>query len=677
MKIAKLILALLFLAQSLFCQAQYNFTFNFNTSGRRVALVDARVNLNTPSVTIRLLDAASNTNEPVKIYRRVLFGAAPGWTEVATVAPGVNSWTDNNVSSGQVWEYQVKRSYAGGVAIGYTCAALDYDKTNYRGRMILLLDSSLQTPLNTELQRLRKDLTGDGWKVEQVIAPRAAGWNSGDTVVLVKQRIKNVYDTCPTNDKPSHLFIFGYVPMPRAGRDAFPPDEHDENKGARGADCYYADLDGVYTDNQTYNPGNLVTPLAINLPNDYKWDQDFIPSRLEMAFGRVDFAGLTSLAPATEVDLYRSYLNRLHNYRHVLNGFFMGNRTAFHFGYDNSNDGSYRSLIPITGPDSVRQYSGSNPHPLWVKNNGPFMFYMQNLLVPDINEWRTHGMDALVFSSDQSYYGFGDVPENGLYSRIRVLQALDTRCLVTIWTTMGINIFHQPGVGETFGYSCKQIMDHNSTNNILEKPSQQYDTPDWWNRTHFAYFGDPTIRFFQVRPPTNLQWQSTPDGQLRLSWSPSPDNVIGYHIYRSDSELGIYTRITGAPVTDTFDVLSNHIPNTWYMVRAVKRQQTGSGVFLNPSQGVFVQAGLVTNINQPTITPLQIAPNPTNGTVIIKTGGIENVQRMELHNTAGQLLWTRGALQGNTVNIGDVPAGVYTLTIRTRKKTYRAQLVKE
>ncbi len=67
--------------------------------------------------------------------------------------------------------------------------------------------------------------------------------------------------------------------MPRSGSTSVTaPDEHDQNKGARGCDGYYADIDGIYTDTNTYNPGGLETPLAINLPGDYKWDQDFFPS---------------------------------------------------------------------------------------------------------------------------------------------------------------------------------------------------------------------------------------------------------------------------------------------------------------------------------------------------------------------------------------------------------------
>ncbi len=593
-------------------QAQLPFYFNNSDNGRRVVLADTKVSTSPAAITIRLLDAAANPTEPIKIFRRPFMGTGTQWVQVASLPGGTVVWTDNNVTIGDVWEYQLRRTTANGDAIGYTSGCIRYDHTNYRGRMILLVDSSLLSPLAAEINQLKKDITGDGWLIEQVNVNRTAGWHGGIRVVQVKQKLKGVYDAAPSNDKPKLLFMLGHIPVPRSGRDAFPPDEHDENKGARGADTYYADIDGLYTDNQTYNPGNLVTPLAINLPNDYKWDQDFIPSQLEMGFGRVDFADLSASYPSTsEIELIRRYLNRLHNYKTVAPGWLMGNKVAFNYGYNNSNDGSYRSLIPIASADSVRQYSGNIPHPQWVKNNGPFMIYMQNIVVPELTEWNTYGMNATVFSSDQSYYGFGDVEENGLYSRIRALLAADTKCLLTIWTTMGINIFHQPGAGVPFGLACKHIMNHNNTNKILEKPSQQYDTPDWWNRTHFQIHGDPTLRFFQVMPVTNLLLQMQ-GNSLQLKWNRSPQTgLLGYHIYKSDTEFGKYSRLTTTLVTDTFYSIPNPTSNEWYMVRPVVLQQTGSGSFFNAGQGVFVQNNITTNtpmlLNEQLV---RLFPNP-------------------------------------------------------------------
>jgi hypothetical protein len=657
--------------------AQFPFTYDNANTGSRVVLAQATNTAN--SIIVAVLDAALNPSATVRIFRRPLLGTGAQWQQVATLAPGAVSWTDNNVANGQAWEYQLQRTNTSGEAIGYTCGSIQYDQSGYMGRMILLIDSSLLLPLATEITQLKKDITGDGWLVEEIAVNKGNGWYSGSAVVGVKQKITAVYNAAPANDKPKLLFMLGHIPMPRSGANAYPPDEHDENKGARGADTYYADIDGTYTDNSTYNPGNLITPLAINLPGDFKWDQDFIPSTLEMGFGRVDFFELNeSFAATTDIELTRGYLNRLHNYKIVAPGWFMGNKAAFNVGYDNSNDGSYRSLIPIAKADSIKQYSGNLPHPQWVKNNGPFMLYMQNVVVPDVNEWKNIGMNATVFSSDQSYYGFGDVAESGGYSKIRALLAADTKNLVNLWTTTGINIFHQPGAGVPFGLACKPIMDHNATNKILDKPSQQYDTPDWWNRTHFQYHGDPTIRLFQVHPPTAIKTEAIING-VKLSWSkPGSSIVTGYHIYTSATELGKYERLTTAPVTDTFYTLTNPVLNNWYMIRAVKLQSTGSGTYLNPSLGVTIKNTL--QPLPPVIDEQDVAkaivlyPNPAKDQVQLKiknsTLKIQTILAFDKQGRRYNLV----PGNNNIVSLRHLAAGIYTIQFNTSMGTVTKKL---
>jgi hypothetical protein len=279
-----------------------NYTFDFTTSGRRVCLVAAAINSTGNTVRIQLLDSLANTTEPLDIYRR-LYGTTV-WTKVATaLPPGTGHWTDNNVAVGERWEYQVKRKNTWNFesvnydATGYTMGCLQSDNTNYKGQLLLVVANDVPVNLTAKYNRLKKELTADGWLINEVIVPRANSWNSGNEVVTIKNQIKAVYNNAPANDKPKLLFMLGHVPLPRAGAtNVTAPDEHDENKGARGCDAYYADMDGVFTDITTYNPGGLHTPLAINLPADSKWDQDFFPSDIEMGFGRVDFAGITELA---------------------------------------------------------------------------------------------------------------------------------------------------------------------------------------------------------------------------------------------------------------------------------------------------------------------------------------------------------------------------------------------
>ncbi len=620
-----------------------NYSFDFNSNGKRVCLVESIANTATPSITIRLLDAGANTLAPVFISRRPLNGNI--WNLVATnLPPGTTSWTDTNVTIGDCWEYQIKRkntwTYSSNSydATGYTTGSLLVDNSKYQGQIILLVAQNIPDSLPLKYLRLKKELTAEGWFVNEVIVNKAISWDSGDTIVTIKNQLKTIYDNAPSDDKPKCLFILGHVPMPRSGSTTVTaPDAHDQNKGARGCDAYYADMDGIYTDTATFNPGGLSSAFAINLPGDSKWDQDFFPSEIELAFGRVDFTDITDYT-LTELQMTERYLDRLSNYKNVNPGYHMGEKSSFYLGFENSNDGSYRSLPSISKSINVYENTIGGIHPQWVQNNGPFKIYMQNRNVPEISEWNTYGMNATVFSSDQSYWGFGDVPQNNyIYSRIRALLAAESKCLVSLWTTTGVNIFHQAGTGKAFGLAIKEIMNHNVTNQKLEKAPQMYDTEVWWNRTHFAYHGDPTIRLFQVNPPCNLSINKI-GGNAVLRWNASIENeILGYHIYESTSELGKFTRVTTSPISDTTFTLINHQFGNWYMVKAVKIQESGSGKFMNPSIGITVQSNIeLTTIDYAIAKSSKFFPNPTTHSCFIES--VYPISQITLYSLEGKLL---------------------------------------
>lgn len=654
-----------------FVQAQFNFNYNFSTTGRRVCLAESTVSTTNPSVTISLLDHFANTTETYTIKRRILNGTHLDWTTLVSNLPAsTQTWTDTNVSLGSVFEYQIRRTTSTGDAIIHITIPVLYDQSNYKGAMILAIDTSLQTSLATEITQLKKDLTNEGWRVIELFVPRATTWETEASIITTKNQITTAYNSAPINDKPTHLFLLGHIPIARSGQNAIAPDNHDINKGARGSDCYYADIDGVFTDNETYNPGTI-NAMAINLPNDFKWDQDFIPSALEMAFGRVDFANLSSHSES-EIELLRSYLNRLHLYKIVANGYDMGEKTAFRSGYENSNDGSYRSLVPISGSANVDYYAGSLPYPQWIQTNGPYQIFMQNSQIPNITDWNTYGMNATIFSSDQSYWGFWDEAESFNYAKIRALLAANTKCLGAIYTTTAINTFHQPGMGETIGWSCKRIMDHNLTNNLLEKQQQAYDTNEFWNRTHFQYHGDPTLRLFQVHPPTNLQ-ASILSNQLLLSWNASSDTeIIGYHVYKSSTEFGNYIKLTSTPITSLNYTDSSFAPTDWYQIKAIKLQTTGSGVFLNPSIGI---SNNVSNLTSEKFNPelVSIYPNPSEEIINLITS--EKINSYKIFDLQGKLI-EENTVQNNQLNIKKLENGIYLLQLYLDKNIVSKKIIK-
>ncbi len=630
-----LLVSISFCFFSILSIAQENFTYDANRysdNGSRVCLVEAHVD--AQNFVLSFPDAALNTTAMTQVSRRQKGGEADDWVLLAELDPGTESWIDSEIIPGIAYEYQIKRNSA----TGYLLGGIDVDQTNYQGRLILVIDESIQQTLSPQIRQLKKDLTGEGYLVTELYVPRVEGWFGGSEVIDIKSEIQAIYNQAHELDKPNHLFLLGHVPVPRSGLDLQAPDGHVESLGARGADTFYADIDGEFTDVDTYEAANLNHPEAQNLPNDLKWDQDHIPSTLEMAFGRVDFADLNSLS-APESTLLINYLDRLHAYRHGQT--WMGRKTGFYYGYNNSNDGSFRTLVPISGKDGVYEFYSNDNFPQQIQSTGPYQIFMQNRFVPDHIEWNTSGMDATIFSSDQSYWGFWCSEETGGIGRIRGLLAKPTKCLSILWTTTAVNIFHQMGIGETLGNACKRIMDHAIDNPIYEKPEADWDDRDWWNRNHMQVLGDPTLRINQVLPISNLRAESWSSSLLHLGWDASVDtDIVGYHIYRADTEFGFYERITSEPVEETEyldDTFDNF--NYWYMVRAVKREVTGSGTYLNPSVGLFAQAEIAFSTQEVgSAIHLSTFPNPASEYIEFKTE--KRMHRIIIQNDAGQVIYS-------------------------------------
>jgi hypothetical protein len=73
-----------------------------------------------------------------------------------------------------------------------------------------------------------------------------------------------------------------------------------------------------------------------------------------------------------------------------------------------------------------------------------------------------------------------------------------------------------------------------------------------------------------------------------LTWKPSPDDVLGYHVYRGATTSGPFTRISDGLVGDTRFVDAQPSADApVYMVRAVALYAGPSGSFYNASQGIF------------------------------------------------------------------------------------------
>jgi hypothetical protein len=138
------------------------------------------------------------------------------------------------------------------------------------------------------------------------------------------------------------------------------------------------------------------------------------------------------------------------------------------------------------------------------------------------------------------------------------------------------------GLGETIGYGARK------TQNNSGVYSPNYTGT---RGVHVTLLGDPTLRLHPVLPPSNLQSVAA-GSTTTLTWAPSTDSAIqGYHVYRSTSVNGPFTRVSGNLLTTPTFVDTASPGGAIYMVRAVKLESSGSGTYYNASQGIFSTGG--------------------------------------------------------------------------------------
>ena len=184
----------------------------------------------------------------------------------------------DTVTTGVPYEYEAKLDYVSDASLGYVMlpqfrrfvAGTEIPPRHQRGNVLLLVDSTLATPLSTELTTLKSALVGDGWTVATWTgAPRHNDMNFSANAAN-RDSVANWISTHKALNVPNVIFILGHVTIPYSG--TYPADGHTLSKGNhRGAwtcDAYYGCLTkSLWTDTQVVNSE---TDLAV--PNDGKFD---------------------------------------------------------------------------------------------------------------------------------------------------------------------------------------------------------------------------------------------------------------------------------------------------------------------------------------------------------------------------------------------------------------------
>lgn len=573
------------------------------------------------------------------------------WTLLAELSGTTTSWTDSNVAPGQVYEYQLIKNAAPGYrATGYVFAGIRVPFPDFRGKLILLVENSVAGALGTELNRLRQDLTGDGW----VVIRRNV--SAADSPQSVKSVIKSVYDSDPANVKA--LFLFGHIPVPYSGNIA--PDGHDNHRGAWPADTFYGDMDGSWTDHLV-NTRDAERQINWNVPGDGKFDPGVIPSAIELMIGRVDLHNMTCFAnkspSRSELDLLRQYLHKNNAYRW---GQINPARRAIicdNFsdkGDDPIGGSAWRNFPPTVGAENILEVPWDGFFPtatqesfLWGFASGGGSYYY-SMGVGTSDDFALKDLKIVFAMFMGSYFGDWNNESNFLRASLG-----SGTILTATYSGFPQTLYFPMGTGETIGH-CIRLTQNNLTNTIYSPFDQGQ------GEVHVALMGDPTLRLYPVLPPSNLS--VTPSiGSAQLTWSESPDSSLaGYHVYRATTPEGPFTRASQELVPSTSFTDSPGAGNFTYMVRAVKLEQSPSGTFFNPSQGIFATASITGEpATAPPAAPQLQASATSHSRVDLQWNDLPNETGYKLERKQGFGAWSEIAALGPNVTTfanEDLPA---------------------
>lgn len=508
-------------------------------------------------------------------------GTAP-WSTVGTLVGTATSFVDQTVAVGGAYEYQIiKNTTVGYRGTGYVLAGIERPLVENRGRVILIVDNTHAATLAAKLTRLERDLASDGWTVVRTDVNRT------DSVATVKNIIKGHYNADPANTKA--VLLFGRVAVPYSGN--FNPDGHPDHQGAWAADVYYGEMNGTWTD-LTVNNSSSARVENRNVPGDGKFDQSDLPSDVELAVGRVDFANMTCFANKTparsELQLLEAYLDKNHTFRQGLISVPQRGIVCDNFGERSGEafaSSGWRNFAPMFGAANVQSVGrwqflptlATNAY-LWAYGTGGG-WYTSCDGVANSDQLAVQEVKAVFSMYLGSYFGDWDSESN----LMRAALAASGYNLTVSWAGRPHWFYHHMALGEPIATST--VWSQNNRSGGTYTP-QNHGT----RQVHAALLGDPTLRMHAFPGARDVVYSQTTGG-LTLNWSASPaTGLLGYHVYRGTSARGPFTRLTGSPLVSSSFTDAAGSSSYVYLVKAVRVEQSGSGTYVNSSAGTFAVA---------------------------------------------------------------------------------------
>lgn len=416
--------------------------------------------------------------------------------KIAEISGGANIFSDLDVDYGQITEYEIEKvfSYDNQLlsTISYKAISWDVDLVEKETKSILILiDYIVYDKIKEKLNNYISVINREGWNAIVKQVPRVEKFNP--KAVLSNREMILAINKSEKNLKS--VLILGRVAVPYSGNIA--PDGHGDNnsfphKGAYPTDAFYADFDKRdWTDTSASNVKSAMVRQH-NVVNDGKWDQSFIPNKVELAIGRVDLYDL-DFFEENETELLNRYLDKNIAYR--TGKLKADNRAIIYDGFDSRQAGyaadGWNNLTALYGRDNVVEKRVKEELPknsyemVYANAEGAFENIFDAIYVEDIAKTGYKAIHSMIFGS---YNVDWDSPNNLL----RGVIASEPMGLTAVWGTRPFWTYYKLGLGETFGEALVSTQNNRSE---YSYPSTIYN-----GGVHIALMGDPTLKLINDAP---------------------------------------------------------------------------------------------------------------------------------------------------------------------------------
>lgn len=702
-----LLIIILLISSSIYSQER-------NLTARDCAImIDAEVVIGLQT-TITLNWKPNEQARQYIIYKKEMGGIFPN-TPVAQLDSATYTWTDNQVSEGKIYEYKIVGNSLGKINNGSTIQylasgykAVSVNAEPYKGgRLLILIDSTINSELSEEIARFQDDILKEGWTYVTRYVTRVEDFD-GQKVRQVKQVILEEWN----KKEFDNIFILGRVPVPYSGD--IVPDAHTNNhRGAWPADMYYGDMTESYWTDVSIN-STSAPDRTKNIPGDGKFDISTLYNNngqivitTEAAVGRVDFYNMPAFEKS-EIELLRAYLDKDHAFRtgqvEVENKALVDNNFAASSILGAFAWSGWSNFASIIGKDSV--VAGD-----WIKANRDENLQEKTYImafgdgggsyksaggVGTTANFAENNLNAVFSILFGSYFGDWDVSDN----LMRAALASEPSILTCSWSGRPHWYYHHMGLDYPIGFSTKVTL--NNTLDYVPMLVFSNNQPTFPEglilQVHVSLLGDPTLKVNAEPILSHLEsFSAVQEGEdTKLSWDMPDDGMQhSWDLFYNVDENDVWYKANENPIT-TNEYLDEFKYNgeITYLIREIIKE--GDGVTSNGVNGILnrYSRGNLASITRSDVNSveqdknylsLNLGPNPTSEELTIKFKSNSGNTRIKVLDLEGNVLKEFNFItKGNALNSlnwnlntsnGKLSNGVYFVVLENNEEIISQKFV--